>query len=128
MADSEDTKEASFAEPEDLEARWHTLTGSERERASLLLVDASDKIMTDYPHAVNRVSATTLKRIVCQMVKRAMLASDERAGVSQMSQTTGSFADSFTFTNPDGDLYLTASERKSLTASSRRIFTVEMGE
>lgn len=127
MADSEDTKEASFAEPEDLEARWHTLTDSERERASLLLVDASDKIMTDYPHAVNRVSATTLKRIVCQMVKRAMTVQSEFEGVKQMSQTTGSFADSYTFANPDGDLYFTSSEKQSLTMGDNRIFTVSLG-
>ncbi len=43
----------------------------------------------------------------------ALLAS-LRAGVSQSTQTAGSFSESMSYSNPDGDLYLTSAERKSL--------------
>lgn len=124
---SDETQVESFATVEDLENRWHILTDSEKRTAETLLGDASDKIRSDYPTSWRQCEPTTLRRIVCQMVKRAMLVTDDREGISQRSQTTGSFADSWTFTNPDGDLYLTSSERKSLTAGSRRIFTVQLG-
>ncbi|OTA27233.1 hypothetical protein B9G54_01560 [Alloscardovia macacae] len=117
----------SFATVDQLQARWRPLTASESNRAQVLLEDASDKIRTDYPSAIHSATSTTLERIVCQMVKRAMLAVEERMGVRQMSQTTGSFADSWTFTNPDGDLYITSSERASLTASDGLISVMSLG-
>lgn len=117
----------SFATTSDLETRWHTLTESEKKRAQVLLGDASDKIRTDYPTAVSTVSEGTLRRIVCAMVKRAMTVQADFEGVKQMSQTTGSFADSYTFANPDGDLYFTSSEKQSLTVGDNRVFTVSLG-
>ena len=73
-------EEAPFAEVSDLEARWRGLDTDERERAETLLADASDKIRADYPLLWRKVSERTLTRLVCQMVKRAMLA-DDTAGV-----------------------------------------------
>ncbi|OFR01170.1 Gp19/Gp15/Gp42 family protein [Alloscardovia sp. HMSC034E08] len=117
----------SFATTTDLEIRWHALTESEKKRAQVLLEDASDKIRTDYPTAITTVSEGTLRRIVCAMVKRAMTVQTDYEGVKQMSQTTGSFADSYTFANPDGDLYFTSSEKQSLTVGDNRVFTVSLG-
>ena len=59
------------------------------------------------------------------MVKRAMLAGDT-AGVQSATQTTGPFSDTVAYSNPDGDLYLTASERQSLGADRRHAFTIRM--
>ena len=59
------------------------------------------------------------------MVKRAMLA-DDTAGVQSATQTTGPFSDTVAYANPDGDLYLTASEQRSLGADRRRAFTIRM--
>ena len=118
-------EEAPFAEVSDLEARWRGLDTGERERAETLLADASDKIRADYPLLWRKVSERTLTRIVCQMVKRAMLA-DDTAGVQSATQTTGPFSDTVAYSNPDGDLYLTASERQSLGADRRHVFTIRM--
>ena len=52
--------------------------------------------------------------MACAIVKRAMLASDDIAGVTQHSQTAGYYSESFSYSNPDGDLYLTRSEKESL--------------
>lgn len=117
--------ESPFAEAADLEKRWRKLDPDERERAETLLADASDKIRADYPLLWRKASERTLTRIVCQMVKRAMLA-DDTAGVQSATQTTGPFSDTVAYSNPDGDLYLTASERQSLGADRRRAFTIRM--
>lgn len=127
MADGKQPKEPEppFAVAGDLAARWRPLLDAERETAETLLSDASDLIMTQCPRW-REASATTLRRIACQMVKRAMIAMD-RAGVSQSTQTAGSFSESMSYSNPDGDLYLTASERKSLGKGSATAFHIHMG-
>lgn len=117
--------EAPFAEVADLEKRWRKLDPDEQERAETLLADASDKIRADYPLLWRKASDRTLTRIVCQMVKRAMLA-DDTAGVQSATQTTGPFSDTVAYANPDGDLYLTASEQRSLGADRRHAFAIRM--
>lgn len=103
----------AFATTDDLEARWHALTSEERRRASTLLADASDLIRSTCPNW-GKANEITLQRVCCAVVKRAMLASDDVAGVTQHSQTAGAYSESFSYSNPDGDLYLTGSEKESL--------------
>ncbi|WP_052119307.1 Gp19/Gp15/Gp42 family protein [Bifidobacterium callitrichos] len=126
------TVEPPFATVSDLESRWRKLTPDEAETAASLLDDASDKIMTDCPGWVN-ASAKTLRRIACAMVKRAMIAGDSAAlGITQSQQTVGPFSQMYSYSNPTGDLYLTASEKQSLgqgvqTAYSVSLLTSEAG-
>lgn len=105
----------AFATVDDLEARWHTLTESEKTTAETLLLDASQYVV-DIGIDTGNVAHTTLKRVVCAMVKRAMSAAAAGIpdGVTQVNQTTGSFTDGYTFANPNGDLYLLAAEKKAL--------------
>lgn len=104
----------SFATTDDLQARWHPLSTEERQRAQTLLEDASDIIRTQCS-GWKQAQPTTLRRVVCAMVKRAMLAeSDNPMGYQQISQTTGPFTDMHTYANPNGDLYLTSAEKQSL--------------
>lgn len=102
-----------FAEVSDLESRWHALTADETRKAEALIADASDLIVTTCPDWA-QASPATLKRITCAVVKRAMLARDEMTGITQGTQTAGSYSESYTYANPSGDLYLTASEKESL--------------
>lgn len=125
MTDDVKPPEPHFATPDDLAARWHPLTSEEKERAQTLIVDASDLIMTQCPRW-RQASDATLRRICCAMVKRAMLSMD-RAGVSQSTQTAGSFSESMSYSNPDGDLYLTSSERRSLGKGMQSAFHIHMG-
>lgn len=112
-----------FATVDDLEARWHELTAAERSKAEVLLSDASDMIM-DECATWRQVRAETLTRICCQMVKRAMIAETSNAtGLSQYTQTAGSFSESGTFANPTGDLYLLEAEKRSLRGV-RKAFTI----
>jgi hypothetical protein len=55
------------------------------------------------------------------MVKRAMqqLSSGTPEGVTQSSESTGPFANSYTWSNPDGNIYLTKEELRDLGVRSR---------
>lgn len=116
-----------FATVDDLEQRWHTLTSEEQVKANALLSDASDLIVSLCPDW-QEINETTLRRITCQVVKRAMLATNSGVpdGVTQMNSTTGSFSDGYTFANPTGDLYLVDAERKSLGIGKARAFTISL--
>ena len=111
--EDETDDEKPFAQVGDLEARWHALTGDERTRAETLLQDASDLIRTTCPQWANAKPAT-LKRIACMAVKRAMQAGPDMSGVTQSTQTAGSYSESLSYANPAGDLYLTTSEKEAL--------------
>ena len=122
----------SFATAQDLSARWRKLSDAETTTAEVLLADASDKIRNRVSRAGDdgwcAANARTLTRICCSMVKRSMQQSSTGMpeGVSQSSTTTGPFTDGYTWSNPDGNLYLTAEELRDLGISEGRAFTVGM--
>ena len=116
--EDETDDEKPFAQVGDLEARWHALTGEEYNRAEALLADASDLIRTTCPQWANAKPAT-LKRIACMAVKRAMQAGPDMSGVTQSTQTAGSYSESLSYANPAGDLYLTTSEKEAWAATAR---------
>lgn len=100
-----------FATHADVEARWRPLSADEQAVADQLLADASDMIRERWSDVDARVTAgsltaETLRRIVSQMVKRAMLAS-EGEGLESRSQTAGPYAESVKYANPTGALYFT---------------------
>lgn len=119
-----------FAAAADLEEIWRTLDGAEKTKAERLLAAASRKIRLQCPSWAQAEEAEPgiCKDICCNMVKRAMVAEETNPeGLSQGSQTTGPFADSWSYNNPNGDLYLTSSELADLDAAgSGRMFTVAM--
>lgn len=119
----------AFATTEALTKRWRALSDVERERAEALLMDASVIVLTMCAkHGVeiggDELQAQNLERITCEMVKRAMLSPVDQAPMSQFSQTAGSYSESGTYVNPTGDLYMTASERKSLGIGRQRMFSI----
>lgn len=124
MADDEETPEP-FATVDDLEARWRVLTETERARAEILLADASDKIRVTCPRWA-AASAATLRRITCEMVRRAMSVADDMIGVTNASQSAIGFSESKTFSNPMGDLRLWPSEIRELGGGVGRIFSTDI--
>src|SRR5690606_13507201 len=111
MADEEDV--TAYATAADLEARWRTLTSDEKTRAGVLLVDAAIIIDRECPPADPLTDEGARKMVSCSMVKRAM-ASGEGASVDSQTAQAGPFSNTFKFSNPSGDLYLTKSERRTL--------------
>ena len=103
-----------FATYEDVQARWRTLTSDEETVANTLAVDASDMIRTRWPDVDARITSGALdadsaKRVVANMVKRAMIVGDN-VGLESRSQTAGPFGVSDKYANPTANLYFTADD------------------
>lgn len=120
-----------FATTGDLAARWRPLTPDETSRAEVLIDDASRMIRRLYPDIDDRISAGVIMLedivpIVCAMVKRVMLGGNID-GVESRSQTVGPFAVSDKFSNPMGNMYLTAEEKDILggVEDQYRAFTID---
>lgn len=112
----------AYATVSDVEARWRDLDQREEARAAVLLDDAAamlDKLVSVTGDAEQ---AAILKMVSCDMVIRAMGAT--QAGLSQSSMTAGPYTQSWTYSNPSGDMYLTKTERKLLGISSGYIGSI----
>lgn len=125
---------AAFAKTSDLEARWRALKDDEAERAEALLEDAATIIEAECERAgvtldhSSSSTASRLKTVSCEMVKRAMVASVDQSAVTQGSMTVGPFSQSLTYANPTGDLYLTKRERRMLGIGARIGFASPWGD
>lgn len=118
----------SFATYDDLCAR--TDIEVSEEKAEALLGDAAAMLMKLLGRRYDPsdgLQAANLRAVSCNMVIRALSASNSGAGygVTQWSQTASSFNEQFSYANPTGDLYLTSAEKKMLGIGSSQIFTVE---
>lgn len=109
--------QTAFAAVDDVAARWRTLSESEETRCMALLADASDLIRTTCPNW-QAAGEGTLRRVCCAVVIRAMQSGDMQ-GVTQASQTTGPFSQSWSWSDPAGALYLTKQEKRSLGGTLR---------
>ncbi len=99
-----------YATSAELSARWRALSQAETQTAEVLLDDASQMVRERVPDADDRIEAgtvarKTVSRIVCAMVKRAMIGGGGDSVASQ-GQTAGPFALTQSFANPMGNLYL----------------------
>lgn len=103
----------AYATHADIEARWRELSATEEAQADTLCEDASaiiDSLVT-----VDEGKLELAKVVCCNMVIRAMSASQSDAyGLSQGSMTAGVYTQSWTYSNPSGDMYLTKLERQML--------------
>ena len=115
----------AFATVDDLEKRWRTLTDDEKERAGVLLDDASVHLWTlivqkfgdDY--APSELMSENLKIVTCNVVMRSMNVKQGFFGMSEVSATAGSYSQSFTPINSSGDMRLTTEELRLLGLSSQ---------
>ena len=116
----------AFADVSDLESRWRELSTDEEARANVLLGDASAMLSalvkvdsSDYEQS------ELLKMVCCDMVIRAMSSTAaDTFGVSQTSMTAGPYTQSFSYSNPSGDMYLTKLEKRLLGISTSYIGTI----
>lgn len=116
-----------FGTHTDLQARWPSLTDTAT--ADTLLGDASVYLRTQYPGIDDQAAsdpdlAEVLKIVVCNMVKRAMLA--VTPGVSQESEGTGPYSHAVTYSNPNGNLFVTATEDAMIRGYRPAAMTVSM--
>lgn len=119
-----------FATVDDLEKFWRVLTPDEQTRAEYLLSLASNQLRQiamnsgknlDQMIADGQVMEDSVKLVVMEAVKRAMLTPVDAPPVNSMSQsqTAGPYAESstYTYTNPSGDLWFKKSELSSIGIS-----------
>lgn len=110
-----------FATVDDYEARYGDV--EDPERVGVLLGDASALIRGVTGLIIredDEVQAANLKRIACAVVHRS-IASSEWDGLSQVSQTAGSYTASASVANPGAALYLTSEDKRSLLYGVGRI-------
>lgn len=113
-----------FATLAELIERWPDFPAGAEDHANVLLADASQFIVDTVPSALT-ASASTLRRIVCAVVKRAM-ASGDATGNESVQYGTGPFQMTAKPTNPHGDFYLTKQERRALGEGRQTAFGVQV--
>lgn len=122
-----------FADTDDLEKFWRSLTEAEKPRAEYLLELASDYLRQEALNgrknlddmlASGKIIENTLKQIVMEAVKRAMLTPVDQKPVNQMSQTAGPYAETLVFANPAGDIWFKEKELKILRLKGQRFSSI----
>lgn len=114
---------ANFASVAQLEAFWKDLNETEEARAEVLLELASARLReigydvdvdVDANVAARESYAVTIRWVVMEAVKRAMLTPTDTPPVDTFSQTAGPYSENYKFTNPSGDLWFKKSELQAL--------------
>lgn len=115
-----------FADVSDIEARWHALSDDEQARAGVLIGDASAMLAEQVEvDAANAEQARLLNIVCCSMVIRAMSATEaDSYGASSTSITAGPYTQSWNYSNPTGDMYLTKQEKRLLGITTGYIGTI----
>lgn len=114
----------AYATVADIEERWHTLSADEQARAGVLLDDAA-VIIDALANIKDGDDMERARYVSVNMVIRAMSATEtDTFGVSNASMTAGSYSQSWTYTNPSGDMYLTKIEKRLLGVTSGYIGTI----
>lgn len=124
---------AAFATVADYEARQGELSEADRSRCEALLEDASAAMRSrfrafhglGYEEGVNESFDDNAKAVCVALAARALSVPDMLSGVTQYSQTAGSYSASATYSNPTGDIYLTKTDLRALGLSASRARSVE---
>lgn len=118
-----------LATPDDYTARYGAVTEAVAARLPDLLLDATAVILAELPGyepGADAVLDRNAQAVCCSVVHRALDRKPGFAGVSQASQTAGSYNQSMSFANPDGALYLGSSDRARLGIDAGVVTTVGM--
>lgn len=134
---------ADYATLADLKAHWSKLPAEDETDATQKLREASIEIRGNFrdvdrriglwavdPEDPNALDPDVPQLVVCRMVKRAMDSPDGQiAGVNQIQQSAGPFGQTLSFTNPDGNIYLSKADRALLGVGrvKGKAFTIHPG-
>ena len=122
---------ADYAMLADLRAHWSKLPAEDEDDAAQKLHEASVEIRGNYPDIDARLSISVEaggldpdvpKLVVCRMVKRAMDVSEDTptAGFESMQFGSGPFSMGGKVHNPDGNIYLSAADKRLLSKPHAR--------
>jgi hypothetical protein len=131
---------ADFATLFDLKMHWSGLPQEDENDAGQKLHEASIEVRGNYPDIDSRISTPVEdggmdpdipKLVVCRMVKRAMDITEDAptAGFESVQFGSGPFSMGGKVLNPDGNLYLTAADKRLLVKSRprRQAWTIRPG-
>lgn len=131
---------ADYATLADLKAHWKLLPSDDEDDAQQKLHEASVEVRGNYPDLDQRLTVPVEnggmdpdipRLVVCRMVKRSMDVSDDAppAGVESFTVGTGPYQFGGKLSNPDGNLYLTAADKRLLGRSKprRQAWTIHPG-
>lgn len=115
-----------WAVPEDVRARRGSLSSQELHRCKILIEDATQYVKDIAPTAAYRPAAT-LRRVICNLVIRALAQPDPgMPGVETLQQTAGPFSATIRPVNPSGDFYLTKQERAVLGLNKQTASSIDL--
>lgn len=117
----------AFAAVDDLIARWPGFPDGQEEIAEILLLDASNLIRKKSGNsydAPDELTASTLERIVCAMVRRSMNVPEELEGYTSTQTGVGPFNKTLSLANPYSDLFLTSGEKQDLGIGKGRVGSI----
>lgn len=118
-----------FATKEELAAYWRALTGDEPARADVMLALASDRlrlmaedvdINLDTKVSDSEAFKSTIRWVVMEAVKRALISPTDQQAVDSLSKTAGPYSENYKFSNPTGDLWFKKSELSALGLYGRQ--------
>ncbi|QDG90707.1 hypothetical protein [Pseudarthrobacter sp. NIBRBAC000502770] len=125
-----------YADLADLKLHWSKLPAEDEADATQKLHEASVEVRGNYPDLDARIGSGSLdpeipKLVVCRMVKRALDVSEDAptAGFESMQFGTGPFTVGGKVHNPDGNVYLSAADKRLLgnSRSKRQAWTIHPG-
>lgn len=118
---------ADYATLADLRAHWSGLLAEDETAATQKLHEASVEVRGNYPELDARILDGIIdpdipRLVVCRMVKRAMDVTEDAptAGMESIQFGSGPFSMGGKVLNPDGNLYLTAADKRLLGKSRPR--------
>jgi len=118
-----------YATPDDFRTRAPHLGAVPELRLVALLIDAT-AIIDATLHDPSRVDLTVARSVACAMVRRALGddadGTTDAPGARTIQQTAGPFAQTLTYANPTGELYVTAAERRALNPPTFAMFTIDL--
>jgi len=112
-----------FTTIEQLEAFWKDLTITEEDRATVLIMLASNRLRLiaedvdidmDAKVEASEAYASVVSWVIMEAVKRAMLMPTDQPPVDTYSQTAGPYSENYKYTNPSGDLWFKKTELSTL--------------
>lgn len=119
-----------LATVDDYTARYGAVDTGTAARLPDMILDATALIMAEVPAyaaGTDPVLDRNAQAVCCSIVHRALVSGIGYEGISQASQTAGSYNASVTFANPDGALYLSGSDRARLGIDAGVVTTAQMG-
>lgn len=115
----------SFAEVSDYVKRYGEV--EDEARVEVLLQDATNYLLSlyreafgeDYQDGKKTQFDNNATAVTCAIVARSLNVPTGMEGITQTSQTAGSYSASYTFSNPSGDFYLTKADKSRLGLTIR---------